>query len=86
MGNRVGRKPAKFTDRESVESWRDQASCLGYDSELWFSDSPSERVMAARICVDCPVRQACYGWALNARPPFGIWAAIDFATRPWIIK
>ncbi|MFI2710494.1 WhiB family transcriptional regulator [Micromonospora sp. NPDC018662] len=38
--------------------WWRQAACAGSDANWWTGDCP-DRIQAVRICLGCPVREAC---------------------------
>lgn len=63
-------------------SWRQQASCLGRDPELFFpigTTGPSVPQLAAAkgVCAECPVRQTCLDWALDAGVDHGVWGGLS---------
>ena len=49
--------------------------------ELFVSENPDERAVAAALCIDCPrrVREACA--TAGKRQRFGVWAGRDVAPR-----
>jgi WhiB family redox-sensing transcriptional regulator len=58
--------------------WRADSACLGTDPDLFFPISATGRsakqVAAAKaICARCPVRSACFEFALTQRDIQGIW-------------
>lgn len=46
-------------DDDGPESWRAEALCATTDPELFFLDNGSSYQAARRLCVSCPVREAC---------------------------
>lgn len=63
------------------QTWRHQAACqvTAPDDDLWFSDSPYDRVQAATICETlCPVKDACYQAAVEHGERWGIHGGYDF--------
>lgn len=63
--------------------WEAQAACRDQpDPNLWFSDNPYDRVMAATICErDCPVKDLCERAATDRKEHWGIYGGIDFGAR-----
>lgn len=63
--------------RGLVGDWRHRAACRGVDPELFFPAADSgplyeaQVVEARAVCVGCPVRTECLGFALAALP-YGI--------------
>jgi len=47
-------------------------------SELWTSDAPLERAVAAELCADCPVLDSCRAFADENREEFAVWGGRDF--------
>lgn len=41
--------------------------------DLWYSDDKKKRRQAKAICNQCPVRELCLDYALEAGEPAGIW-------------
>jgi hypothetical protein len=37
----------------------------GVNPDLWFPESPEERVRAESLCAACPVVEACRSWSLR---------------------
>ena len=52
------------------------ASCLGIDTDFFYPAQdkfePGEAQLLKRICVDCPVMDACLEWGL-AMERYGVW-------------
>jgi WhiB family redox-sensing transcriptional regulator len=69
-------------------SWRELARCRDLDGSLFFSPE-GERGRARRdrervaktLCAACVVRQACAGYAIANREPFGIWGGLSESER-----
>lgn len=70
-----------------MTAWLSRAVCVGHDPDLFFpvGDGPDARAQAAdarRICVRCPVRDACLQWAHDQGPSLdGIWGGTDQRQR-----
>jgi len=56
--------------------WTARAQCAGTDPEIFFpaADDPATRARA--ICRQCPVRQDCLAYALDAQEEYGIWGGL----------
>lgn len=48
--------------------------------DTW-TGSAAEQETAARLCLDCPVMQACAHYAVTAPEPSGIWGGMTPAER-----
>lgn len=60
---------------EPAVDW-DAASCrdgTGSMTDLFFSDEIPDIVQAKRICLACPVADACLQGAVQRREPWGVW-------------
>lgn len=69
--------------------WQHRASCLGTDTERFFSpDGERGNVRAQRehaakpICQDCPVLAECRTHALAATEAYGIWGGMSETSAP----
>jgi hypothetical protein len=53
--------------RTATQTWRDIASCLGRDPEIWYPHTTDQAtaIQAVMICSSCPVREACLEDALD---------------------
>ena len=53
--------------RTASQTWRDIASCLGHDPEIWYPHTTDHitAIQAVVICSSCPVRDACLEDALD---------------------
>ncbi len=51
----------------SDRRWRDEATCLEVDPELFFPEAGGGGRAAKRVCAVCPVRTACLTDALDRR-------------------
>lgn len=66
--------------------WRHRASCRGMDPEAFFPVSefgPGARqaARAKRVCVGCPVREACLRYALATGLDFGVFGGLTERER-----
>lgn len=51
-------------------------SCVGTDTDTWFSETPPDARKCVRICAECPVRTSCLAGALARGEESGIWGGI----------
>ncbi len=66
--------------------WRQLAACRHADPELFFPVSMSgpsldQITQAKAICVGCPVRRQCLGFALDTRQNHGVWGGMSEQER-----
>ncbi len=64
------------------EPWRVDALCADGTSalvDLFFSEQLDDILRAKAFCVECPVRDACLGAAIERREPWGVWGGELFA-------
>lgn len=61
-------------------------SCVGTDTDTWFSPTPPAARKCMRICARCPVRTSCLAGALARGEESGIWGGMKFGqtwTSAW---
>jgi hypothetical protein len=51
-------------------------------SHLWLSEIDSERALAAKLCIGCPVLIECWSAAKGQGVTWGVWGSIDFTRKP----
>ena len=51
-------------------------SCVGTDTDTWFSETPPDARRCVRICAECPVRTSCLAGALARGEEAGIWGGM----------
>lgn len=66
--------------------WRDEAACLGKDTEVFFPSGTTGRALeqaaeAKAVCVQCPVIQQCLDWALATSQQDGVWGGMSEEER-----
>ncbi|MBT8211883.1 MAG: WhiB family transcriptional regulator [Acidimicrobiia bacterium] len=68
---------------ESEENWREDASCLGAEADLFFpiSEESSEATRAKAICEGCPVRDECLQYAFSTKQTEGVWGGMTGSER-----
>src|SRR5690606_35053352 len=71
---------------ENDPSWRNNAACLGVDSNVFFVDRGAKATEAKQICGGCPVREECLEYALRTRPVYGIWGGLNHNERWDVIQ
>lgn len=62
--------------------WRHEAACLNEDPELFFpvgNTGPAlmQIAEAKKVCRECPVREPCLQWALDAGQDHGVWGGMS---------
>lgn len=63
-------------------NWRDRASCLAVDPEIFFpigNTGPAiEQIEAAKsVCSRCPVTEDCLQYALETNQDSGVWGGLS---------
>ena len=68
--------------------WFDDAACHGADTDVFFPLSATDEAAAEAkaICATCPVREECLEFALETRPPEGIWGGLTPIERHRLIR
>lgn len=63
--------------------WRDLASCLGLDTDLFFPDQgmPGISDQAKAVCGECLVSKECMHFALTHDQEFGVWGGTSAFDR-----
>lgn len=77
------------TDRHhpsTDERWRDNAACLGLESEIFYPITDEEADTARAICEACEVRVECLEYALARREKDGVWGGATERDRRRIIR
>lgn len=58
--------------------WKDSASCLDYDTNLFFDKYEEEELLRPAIdalCIECPVVQTCFAVGVSSKE-YGVWGGI----------
>lgn len=58
--------------------WKDEARCLGMDTNIFFDKYEEDRAIAARIdsfCMECPVRKQCFAVGVSNKE-WGVWGGV----------
>jgi WhiB family transcriptional regulator, redox-sensing transcriptional regulator len=66
--------------------WFDDAACRGADTTVFFPPSDAHADAAKTICATCPVREECLEFALETRPPDGVWGGLTPIERHRLIR
>lgn len=62
--------------------WHQNAACQGHPNpDLWYSDDRRDKIEAATICLDCPVRAICEQKADERRERWGIHGGLDYRAK-----
>jgi WhiB family transcriptional regulator, redox-sensing transcriptional regulator len=60
-----------------IGPWTARASCTETDPEVFFPPHGDPATQARQICAQCPVRDDCLAYALDADERYGIWGGLD---------
>lgn len=58
--------------------WKDEAACLGYDTNLFFDKYEEDeqlRPAIDKVCMDCPVMKQCFAVGVSQKE-WGVWGGI----------
>jgi hypothetical protein len=58
--------------------WKDNATCLGLDNNLFFDkyeDDVAIRPIGDVICISCPVKKTCFAVGVSSKE-WGVWGGI----------
>ena len=58
--------------------WKDQAKCLGMDTNIFFDKYEEDPAMAASIdllCRECPVNKQCFAVGVSNKE-WGVWGGV----------
>jgi hypothetical protein len=58
--------------------WKDGASCLGFETNLFFEkyeDEPGLRIAVDSICASCPVAKICFANGVSGKE-WGVWGGV----------
>ncbi|MER5213665.1 WhiB family transcriptional regulator [Streptomyces sp. NPDC002838] len=69
-------------------AWAEDASCRGYDLDLFFTDSKRGIAQAKQVCAGCPVREECLDEGLRAEDGsrYGIYGGLTPDERAELAK
>jgi hypothetical protein len=67
------------------ESWRDAALCAQTDPNVFFPDKGRTNSNAKKLCMRCPVREACLAHALHNGEHYGIWGGKSARERARLV-
>ena len=66
----------------AAESWREDAACIGLDTDLFIPDGDSHiEPLVWVTCRSCPAIQACLDYAITNRQRDGIWGGTRWSER-----
>lgn len=65
----------------AIGPWAARARCADVDPEVFFPPGDDPATEARRTCRQCPVRDDCLEYALDAGEQYGIWGGLDPAER-----
>lgn len=87
----LARPKPKLPDPPRGHDWRDEAACIGRNTELFFPTAAGgaaekQRDEAKAICASCPVIEQCRMAAIANMECNGIWAGEDFSRYQYRIN
>lgn len=59
-------------------SWKDNGSCLGFDTNLFFDKYEEDeklRFAIDKLCNDCPIQKVCFAVGISGKE-WGVWGGI----------
>lgn len=71
------------TDRDD---WRDEAACLGTDTDSFYPTKGEEARVAKKICRRCRVKSQCLNYAIEMNDPNGIWGGLGEGERRRLLR
>lgn len=63
-----------------MSGWRDEASCIGMNPNLFYPEQAGTIPPIVKICKDCPVRKDCLEEGIH-RNEWGWWGGVSAAER-----
>ena len=66
--------------------WRMLGACRGLDASIFYPDNDDDAMVAAEVCQECGVRQACLEFALAHREKAGVWGGASERERRRILR
>lgn len=66
--------------------WRMLGACRGLDASIFYPDNDDDAEVAAEVCRECGVRQACLEYALAHREKVGVWGGATERERRRILR
>jgi hypothetical protein len=61
----------------TIGPWTARARCAETDPEIFFPPADDPATEVQRICAQCPVREDCLAYAIDADEQYGIWGGLD---------
>jgi WhiB family redox-sensing transcriptional regulator len=62
-------------------TWRQEAACRDFETDIFFPDSDEQAAPALAVCASCPVREQCLDFALTTNQSDGIWGGTTETER-----
>ncbi len=76
----------RLSPASAPTDWFDDAACRDADTDVFFPVSDADAGPAKEICAACPAREACLEYALETRPPAGVWGGLTPIERHRMIR
>lgn len=61
-----------------MHRWKDEAKCLGMDTNIFFDKYEEDQSFAKSIdslCNSCPVNKTCFAWGVSQKE-WGVWGGV----------
>lgn len=59
-------------------SWKDEARCLGFDTNIFFDKYEEDETLRPaidKLCSKCPVRKVCFAVGISSKET-GVWGGV----------
>lgn len=66
---------------DGQEAWQEEALCAQVDPALFFPEKGGSTRQAKKVCGECPVREQCLAWAIEAGEEHGVWGGLSERER-----
>lgn len=80
VGVEVVIRLTEYDDSTGLD-WQTEAICAQTDPEVFFPEKGGSTRNAKRVCVGCPVKTECLGYALEGDERFGVWGGLSERER-----
>lgn len=74
------------SQRPDEYHWRDDAACLGLDTEAFYPTQGETAHMAKRVCEHCSVQAECLRYALQMGDDNGVWGGLGESERRRMVR
>ena len=71
---------ASMLQHVDYPNFNDEVPCAGKDTEMFFSERPSQISKAKSMCAECPMMQQCAAWAVRYED-YGVFGGLSAKER-----